>query len=59
MDMQCIENSIQHRLTAPFTPKKNGMVIKVNGIIKNDTILKTKYKSLNEMTIDLTRFLKF
>ena len=59
MDIKCIENSIQHRLTAPFTPKTNGMVERVNGIIKNDTILKTKYKSLNEMTIDLIRFLKF
>ena len=35
------------------------MVERVNGIIKNDTILKTIYKSLNEMTIDLLRFLKF
>ena len=59
MDIKCIENCIQHRLTAPFTPKTNGMVERVNGIIKNDTILKTKYKSLNEMTIDLIRFLKF
>ena len=59
MDIKCIENYIQHKLTASFTPKINGMVERINGIIKNDTILKTKYKSLNEMTIDLTRFLKF
>ena len=59
MDEKCIENNIQHRLTAPFTPKTNGMVERVNGIIKNDTILKTKYKSQTEMKTDLLRFLKF
>jgi transposase InsO family protein len=59
MDFKCTENNIQHRLTAPFTPKTNGMVERVNGIIKNDTILKTKYKSQIEMKIDLMRFLKF
>lgn len=59
MDVKCAENNIQHRLTAPFTPKTNGMVERVNGIIKNDTILKTKYKSQEEMKTDLLRFLKF
>ena len=59
MDVKCTDNKIQHRLTAPFTPKTNGMVERVNGIIKNDTILKTKYKSQTEMKIDLMRFLKF
>ncbi len=59
MDEKCIENNIQHRLTAPFTPKTNGMVERVNGIIKNDTILKTKYNSTSEMKIDLMKFLKF
>ncbi len=47
MDVKYIENNIQHRLTAPFTSKTNGMVERVNGIIKNDTILKNKYKSQN------------
>lgn len=59
MDVKCNENNIKHRLTAPFTPKTNGMVERVNGIIKNDTILKTKYKSQTEMKNDLLRFLKF
>ncbi len=35
------------------------MVERGNEIIKNDTILKTKYKSQTEMKIDLMRFLKF
>ena len=59
MDEKCIKNNIQHRLTAPFTPKTNGMVERVNGIIKNDTILKTKYATQSEMKTDLLRFLKY
>jgi transposase-like protein len=59
MDVKCIENNIQHRLTEPFTPKTNGMVERVNGTIKNNTILKTQYKSLEEMKNDLFKFLKF
>ena len=59
MDVKCIENNIQHRLTAPFTPKTNGMVERVNGTIKNNTILKTHYPSQIEMKNDLTKFLSF
>ena len=59
MDIKCLENNIQHRLTAPFTPKTNGMVERVNGTIKNNTILKTQYQSLDEMKKDLTKFLSF
>jgi transposase InsO family protein len=59
MDKKCIENNIKHRLTEPFTPKTNGMVERVNGTIKNNTILKTKYKSQHEMKLDLMKFLKF
>jgi hypothetical protein len=35
------------------------MVERVNGTIKNDTILKTKYLSKQEMEIDLLKFLVF
>ena len=56
MDIKCQENRIDHRLTAPFTPKTNGMVERVNGTIKNNTILKTKYESPKEMNIDLAKF---
>jgi transposase InsO family protein len=59
MDEKCIKKDIQHRLTAPFTPKTNGMVERVNGTIKKNTILKTPYQSLEEMKIDLTKFLSF
>lgn len=59
MDVKCLENNIEHRLTAPFTPKTNGMVERVNGTIKNNTILKTKYVNLTEMKVDLNKFLIF
>lgn len=59
MDLKCLDNDILHRLIKPFTPKTNGMVERVNGTIKNDTILKTHYKSLDEMKNDLSRFLSF
>ena len=59
MDVKCEKKSIQHRLKAPFTPKTNGMVERVNGTIKNNTILKTQYQSLEEMKTDLDKFLIF
>jgi len=59
MDIKCQENEIDHRLTAPFTPKTNGMVERVNGTIKNNTILKTKYENTKEMNIDLAKFNTF
>ncbi len=59
MDVKCIENKIQHRLTKPFTPKTNGMVERANGTIKNNTILKTQYQSFDEMKTDLNKFLMF
>lgn len=59
MDEKCQKNDIEHRLTAPFTPKTNGMVERVNGIIKTNTILKNKYQSVLEMETDLARFLVY
>ena len=40
LDDVCERNNIEHRLTKPNTPKTNGMVERVNGTIKNGTILK-------------------
>ena len=59
MDMKCKDNNIEHRLTEPFTPKTNGMVERLNGIIKNDTILKNQYLSSKEMKIDLAKFIGY
>jgi transposase InsO family protein len=49
LDIVCKENSISHRLTKPNTPQTNGMVERVNGTIKNATILKEEYKDKTAM----------
>lgn len=59
MDIICGENQIEHRLTKPCTPQTNGMVERVNGTIKTNTILKNKYLSAFEMNKDLANFLSF
>ena len=57
LDILCKEHNIDHRCTKPFTPKTNGMVEKANDIIKQGTIKRTNYKSLEDMAQDLTQFL--
>ena len=57
MDEKCKENNIEHRLTKPNTPQTNGMVERVNGTIKNQTILKNKFKNRNEMKNEMNKFL--
>ncbi len=59
MDIKCADKNIEHRLTKPSTPKTNGMVERVNGTIKNNTILKTKYQNKYEMETDMINFLCF
>ena len=49
LDVVCNENNIEHRLTKPATPKTNGMVERVNGIIKNKTIKINEYNNKDEM----------
>ncbi len=51
--IEILEKAIEKHL------KPIGMVERVSGIIKNDTILKTKYSSHTEMSNDLLRFLRF
>lgn len=57
LDMVCKENNIEHRLTKPNTPKTNGMVERVNGTIKNGTILKENYTNKEEMNNALMAFI--
>jgi len=57
MDIKCEKENIEHRLITPFTPKTNGMVERVNGTIKNNTILKYKYENSTEMNSELYKFL--
>ena len=59
LDIVCDENNIDHRLTKPNTPKTNGMVERVNGTIKNGTILKEEYESEKEMKAALMSFLVY
>jgi transposase InsO family protein len=46
-------------LTAPRTPKTNGMVERVNGTIKNATVKCTTYSNPEEMAKHLFVFLAF
>jgi transposase InsO family protein len=59
LDVFCAEQNIEHRLTKPATPKTNGMVERVNGTIKNNTILKDDYADLSEMNIKMLEFLTY
>jgi transposase InsO family protein len=58
LDEFCIKKNIEHRLTAPFTPKTNGMVERVNRTIKDHTIKINKYDNLEQMQADLYSFLQ-
>lgn len=59
MDKKCLKNELKHRLTAPFTPKNNGMVERVNETIKTKIILKTQDQTQDEMKNELMIFLIF
>lgn len=59
LDIKCTQNNIDHRCTQPSTPKTNGMVERVNGTIKNNTILKFNYANKLALAKDLTAFLIF
>ena len=56
-DIECKEDSIEHRLTAPYTPQTNGMVERVNGTIKNATIKVEEYDNIEDVKKDLNKFL--
>lgn len=58
-DIACIKGHIDHRLTAPSTPKTNGMVERVNRTIKNATIKALTYKDETELKADLDKFLVY
>jgi transposase InsO family protein len=59
LDVVCVENDIEHRLTKPATPKTNGMVERVNGTIKNNTIKINEYNNKEEMQNELIKFLTY
>lgn len=49
----CREQEIEHRTTLPYTPKTNGMVERMNGLTKENTVKKTRYVTAVEMLADL------
>jgi transposase InsO family protein len=49
----CQREGIQHRRTKPYTPKTNGMVERLNGLIKANTTKQHTYQSAQEMSADL------
>ena len=57
IDEQSKQQAIEHRLTAPYTPQTNGMVERVNGTIKNATIKAEDYKNIEEVKVELNKFL--
>lgn len=48
-DTTCVKNNIEHRLTAPYTPKTNGMVERVNGKVTANILDKIIFKDINHM----------
>jgi transposase InsO family protein len=58
-DKECSKDDIDHRLTAPNTPKTNGMVERANGTIKNNTIKVEQYENIEDLISDLSKFLLF
>lgn len=48
-DITCLNNSIEHRLTAPYTPKTNGMVERVNKKVVDNVLDRITFKSIDEM----------
>ena len=59
LDDICAENEILHRLTKPGAPQTNGMVERVNGTIKANTIKINSYENIEELNSDMMRFLVF
>lgn len=48
-DKTCNSNNIEHRLTAPYTPKTNGMVERVNGKVTQNILDKIKFDNILDM----------
>lgn len=57
LDDKSKQQTIEHRLTAPYTPQTNGMVERVNGTIKNATIKAEDYTCIEDVRKELNKFL--
>ncbi|MDO5607383.1 MAG: IS481 family transposase [Capnocytophaga sp.] len=56
LDIKCEANEIEHRLTLPRKPQTNGMVERLNGIIKSNTVAKIDFTDVEHMKCELTKF---
>lgn len=56
-DEVCAACGIEHRLTRPYTPKTNGMVERMNGMIQEGTYKRHKYPGYSEMIVGLHQWL--
>jgi transposase InsO family protein len=52
-ERHCREQEIEHRTTLPYTPKTNGMVERMNGLTKENTVKRNRYMTVREMYADL------
>lgn len=55
-DKTCNKNGVEHRLTAPYTPKTNGMVERVNGKVTANILDKIKFDNINDMKITIFNY---
>ena len=55
----CAAVGIDHRRTRPYTPKTNGLVERLNGLIQDATTKKHTYKDASEMIESLDRWLVY
>ena len=56
-ELVCQKEGIEHRRTKPYTPKTNGMVERMNGLIKQGTTKAHVYPTAEAMTNDLASWL--
>ena len=48
-DKTCNTHNIEHRLTAPYTPKTNGMVERMNGKVTENVLDKIRFENKEDM----------
>jgi len=56
-DEVCAACGIEHRLTRPYTPKTNGLVERMNGLIQEGTYKALKYPGYPELVAGLDQWL--
>ncbi len=57
IDIICKENSIEHRLTKPYTPKTNGMIERFNRRIQENVLDKFRFENIEELKKNILHYL--